>query len=163
MPSGPGGIPIEIPNIYDTHNIVAAARLDLAGMEAYRETIREPLRPGQSVSFSWSIRANEAGAYQGMVWLRLELVPKNGGRIDEMLLMARKVDINVVTILGMSGSLARILGGAGLVLSTVLGFPLIQARVTEWLKHRRRKSPRPARSPLPEPKESEEVNEPEEK
>src|SRR5512140_677863 len=38
-PGIPGGIPVEIPNIYDTHNIVAAARLDLAGMEAYREEI----------------------------------------------------------------------------------------------------------------------------
>lgn len=144
-PANPGGTPIDIPNIYDTHNIVAVARLDLAGMEAYRENIREPLRPGLPVSFSWSIRANEAGAYQGVVWLRLELVPKKGGPIEEMLLLARPVDIKVVTILGMSGSLARILGGAGLLLGTILGYPLIQTWVAEWLKRRKRKNPPAAR------------------
>src|SRR5512133_2276867 len=31
----PSSIPVEIPNLYDTHHIFAIARLDLAGVEAY--------------------------------------------------------------------------------------------------------------------------------
>lgn len=156
-------IPIDIPNIYDTHNIVAVARLDLAGMEAYRENIREPLRPGQTIRFPWSIRANEAGTYQGVVWLRLELTPKNGGQTEEMLLMARTIEIKVVTVLGMPGNLARFLGGAGLVISTVLGYPFIQARIAEWQKRRKGSGPRTGRrSPQAKPV-TEEVRAPEEK
>jgi hypothetical protein len=139
MPQTSGGIPIDIPNIYDTHNIFAVARLDLAGFEAYREEIREPMHQGQPVTFPWSIRASEAGTYRGVVWLRLELVPKDGSQKDEILLLARPIEVKVVTVLGLSGSLARIFGGAGLVLSTILGYPFIQSRVTDWLKRRKRK------------------------
>ncbi len=150
----PGGTPVEIPNIYDTHNIVAVARLDMAGVEAYREDIREPLRPGEPVTFTWSIRADEAGTYRGVVWLRLELVPKNGGQIEEMLLLARTIEIQAVTVLGLSGSLARILGGAGLILSTALGYPFIQNWVAGWLKRRRGKG-------QPPKSQSQEVSKPE--
>lgn len=151
--AGPS-FPVDIPNIYDTHNIVAVARLDLAGMEAYREEIREPMRPGQPITIPWSIRAGEAGTYRGVVWLRLELIPKNGGPVEERLLLSRAIEIRVVTVLGMSGSLARLLGGAGLVISTILGYPFIQSRVGEWLKRRRKGGQRPARRTPPEnPKE----------
>jgi hypothetical protein len=155
-------IPIDIPNIYDTHNIVAVARLDLAGMEAYRENIREPMQPGQTITFPWSIRANEAGTYQGVVWLRLELTPKGGGQTDEILLMARTIEIKVVTILGMSGGLARFLGGVGLVAGTVLGYPFIQARIAEWQKRRKGSGPRAGRR-SPPAKPVTEVHSPEEK
>ncbi len=147
-PAGqPGGTPVEIPNIYDTHNIVAVARLDMAGVEAYREDIRQPMRPGEPVAFTWSIRADEAGASRGVVWLRLELVPKNGGQIEEILLLARTIEIQAVTVLGLSGSLARILGGAGLILSTALGYPFIQNWVAGWLKRRRGKGRPPKSQP----------------
>lgn len=132
---------IEIPDLYATHNIVALARLDMAGMEAYREDIRQPLSPGRPVVFRWSIRANEAGLYRGVVWLHLELVPKNGGPIDELLLLARPIEIQAVTVLGLPGDVARILGGLGVVVSAVLGYPAIQRWVGAGLKRmRRRKS-----------------------
>jgi hypothetical protein len=82
-----------------------------------------------------------------VVWLRLELVPKNGGQIEEMLLLARTIEIQAVTVLGLSGSLARILGGVGLILSTVLGYPFIQNWVTGWLKRRRGKGQPPKSRP----------------
>lgn len=156
-------IPIDIPDIYDTHNIVAVARLDLAGMEAYRENIREPLLPGQTIKFPWSIRASEAGTYQGVVWLRLEITPKSGGQTEEMLLLARTIEIKVVTILGMSGSLARFLGGVGLVISTVLGYPFIQAGIAEWQKRRKGSGPRAGRRSPPAKAVTKEVRAPEDR
>jgi hypothetical protein len=140
----PDSIPFEIPNIYDTHNIFAIARLDLAGVEAYREDIRKPLRPGEPVTFRWSIRASAAGTYRGVVWLRLNLVPKAGGPVDEMLLLARPIEIHAVSVLGLPVDLARILGGVGLLLSMVLGYPFFQSRVEEWQKQRKRKGHPPA-------------------
>jgi hypothetical protein len=132
-----GGTPIDIPNIYETHNIVAVARLDMAGLEAYRDELREPLRPGRAVAFRWSVRANDAGRYRGVVWLHLELIPRAGGPVERILLMARTIEIEAVTVFGMSGSAARVLGIAGVLLSTVLGFPFIQRQFETWWKRRR--------------------------
>lgn len=143
-PQQSGGTPVDIPNIYDTHNIVAVARLDMAGIEASREDIREPLLAGQPVTFLWSIRANEAGTYRGVVWLRLELVPKAGGPIDEVVLLARPIEVKAVTVFGLPGSTARILGGVGVLLSTVIGYPIIQDWIKAWLKRRKGKNQPPA-------------------
>ncbi len=139
-------VPFDIPNLYDTHTILAVARLDLAGMEAYRENIREPLLPGQSTTFRWSIRAEEPGIYRGVVWLRLEMIPRAGGAITEQLLLSRPIEIRAVTVLGLPGSTARLLGGVGLVASTFLGFPFIQ-RWIENLRQSRKK--RAAQDQLP--------------
>lgn len=134
-------VPFDIPNIYDTHNIVALARLDLAGLEAYREAIREPLRPGREVTFRWSIRANESGIYRGVVWLHLELVSKKDGTTEQQLVMARTIEVEAVTVLGMPGWLARSLGALGLVASTVFGYPLVQRQIEGWLKNKKNNSP----------------------
>lgn len=136
-------IPVDIPNIYDTHNLVAVARLDMAGVEAYREEMREPLRPGREITFRWSIRANEAGLYRGVVWLHLELVPKEGGPIERQLLMARTIEVQAVTVFGLSGGLARSLGALGLIASTLLGYPLIQRQIDAWLARRKKPLPPP--------------------
>jgi hypothetical protein len=43
---------VEIPNLYETHNVIAEARLDMAGMEVQPAgTISEPLTQGQPVTF----------------------------------------------------------------------------------------------------------------
>ena len=50
------GQTVQIPNLYDTHNVIAEARLDLAGRRRpASEAISEPLLPGQSVTFYWSV------------------------------------------------------------------------------------------------------------
>lgn len=131
-----GGTPIDIPDIYETHTILAVARLDMAGVEAYRENIREPLFPGEPAVFRWSIRPGEAGVYRGVVWLHLELVPKAGGAIDEIVLLAKPIEIQAVTVLGLPGNLARIFGGIGLIVSTLLGFPFLQRWIEQRLKQR---------------------------
>lgn len=129
-PETPGstveGTPVEIPNVYDTHNVVAVARLDIAGLDSWRDEIREPLRPGQPVTFRWSVRAEESGMFRGVVWLHLEFVPKEGGEVEKVTLLARPIDIEAVTVMGMSGSTARLLAGLGLVASTLLGLPFLQ-------------------------------------
>jgi hypothetical protein len=152
--------PIQIPNIYDTHVLLAVARLDLAGMEAYRENIREPLTPGEPTVFRWSIRANEAGVYRGVVWLRLEMVPRAGGAVSEQLLLSRPIEIRAVTVLGLPGSTARILGGIGLVASTILGYPFIQRWIENFRAQRKpartsRKTPGTTSTQQPEPGKAE--------
>lgn len=147
-------IPVDIPNIYETHNLMAVARLDIAGMEAIREEIREPLLQGREVSFHWSVRANETGMYRGVVWLHLEMVPKTGGAVERILLLARPIDIEAYTVFGMSGSLARTLGVLGLIASTLLGYPFIQ-KLFDSLFQRKREAPQPPAANRPPPTEIE--------
>src|SRR5574341_1765268 len=54
------GQTVQIPNLYDTHNVIAEARLDIAGLEVRpSDVISEPLAPGQSATFYWSVRPAE--------------------------------------------------------------------------------------------------------
>jgi hypothetical protein len=132
--------PVDIPNIYETHSLLAVARLDMAGMEVYRDSIREPLLPGRPATFRWSVRANDSGTYRGVVWLHLEMIPRGGGAVNEMLLLSRPIEIRAVTVLGLPGDLARVLGGFALAASTILGFPFVQ----QWIERMRKGRPTPA-------------------
>ena len=141
------GTPVDIPDLYETHNVFAVARLDMVGLEADRNDIREPMRPGQPVTFYWSVRASEAGRYRGVVWLHVELVPKDGGTTEEILLLARPIEINAVTVLGMPGDLARVLGMIGVFASTVIGYPFIQKWIESWQKRKKLAAGQPQPAP----------------
>ncbi|HET6821790.1 MAG TPA: hypothetical protein VFH34_04025, partial [Anaerolineales bacterium] len=63
---------VEVPNLYESHHVIAEARFDLAGMEVRpAELVSEPLAPGNSVTFRWSVRPQDAGLYRGTIWLYL--------------------------------------------------------------------------------------------
>jgi hypothetical protein len=130
-------VPINAPDLYSTYNLVAVGRLDMAGVEAFREERREPLQPGREVVFHWIIRADAARVYRGVVWLHLDLVPKSGAAVERVLLLARTVEVEAVTVFGLSGSAARCLGILGMAASVWLGYPFI----LDWvkLKHDRQK------------------------
>ncbi|HSV85879.1 MAG TPA: hypothetical protein VLH85_04850, partial [Levilinea sp.] len=92
-----GGTPlddeiIEVTDLYDTHNLVLEARLDLAGMQiAPQASISEPLRRGQALTFYWSISPSQPGTYRGNLWVYLNLVPKGGGELERIALVANRL------------------------------------------------------------------------
>lgn len=135
-------VAVNIPDIYATHNIVAIARLELAGVQAFRQEIQEPLLPGRKTAFRWRIRAGEAGRFRGVVWLHLDLVPKKGGPYERVLLLARPIEIETVTVFALSANLARGIGILGLVLSIILAFPFIPDGWKAWSKKRGKPSAR---------------------
>lgn len=121
------GTPVELPNLYETHNLVVETRLDLAGPDISPQgTMSELLRSGQKAQFAWSIHPNETGIYRGMLWLYLNIVPKSGGEIDRRTLLARQVEIEAVNVLGLPAKVVRWTGILGTVASTILGFPFFQ-------------------------------------
>jgi len=121
--------PMNIPNLYDDYNLVAEARLDLAGMEVEPYgVIQTPMRPGQRLDFFWSVRAAEAGIYRGTLWLYLNLEPKSGGESDQQALLARPLELKVVSFLGMPAWVGRVLGGVSGVAGLVLGIPFADLR-----------------------------------
>ena len=125
---------VQIPDLYETHHVTAEARLDLAGMVVEpSQTISEPLSPGKPVNFYWSVRPNEAGRYQGSVWLHLRFIPKSGGVESRIPVSVQLIDIQVNSFLGiLSGSSARGFGAAGSVVGTILGIPFL-GDASKWL------------------------------
>jgi hypothetical protein len=131
---------VQIPNLYETHNVIAEARLDLAGMQVEpSQAISEPLSPGKPVTYYWSVRPNEAGDYQGSVWLHLIFLPKAGGPEERIPVTVQFIDIHVTSFLGfLSGGAARGFGAFGSIIGTVLGLPFLDD-VLRWIWGKRGK------------------------
>jgi hypothetical protein len=131
---------VEIPNLYESHNVIAEARFDLAGMEVRpTELVSEALSPGNSVTFRWSIRPADVGLYRGAIWLYLRFVDKQSGEESRKTISAQLVEIEAVNFLGLSGEFARTTGIIGSVVGTIIGFPFLED-IIKFLFRRRRVS-----------------------
>ena len=131
---------IEIPDLYDTHNVTAEARLDMAGMEVSPpESIFEPLKRGQSATFYWSIRPQETGVYRGTVWLHLNFTNRSTGEESRIAVSAQIVEIEAVDFFGLSVNFVRTSGVIGSVVGGVVGFPYIEDIIKFLFRRRKRK------------------------
>jgi hypothetical protein len=126
--------PVQIPDVYDTHNVMAEARLDIAGLAvAPDEQVSLSLRPGETVEFRWNVRAGEIGAYKGTAWLYLRFLPLDGGPESREALNAMDIEICTVNFLGIGGPAARLMGAAGVFIGGLFGFGDL-LRGVRWLR-----------------------------
>ena len=133
------GQTVQIPNLYETHNVIAEARLDLAGVDVRPgDVVTEPVLPGQAATFYWSVHPSASGTYRGTAWLFLRFINKATEEESHIPISAQNVEISTSEVLGMGGSLARTAGGVGSVVGAVLGFPFA-GDVLKWLWKRIRK------------------------
>ncbi|MBN2386171.1 MAG: hypothetical protein JXB85_04070 [Anaerolineales bacterium] len=136
------GQAVEIPNLYDTHTVLAIARLDMAGLEvAPPGQVSEALRPGRSVTFYWSIRPAEVGQYRGTVWFLLRFIPLDGGPESERALAALPIEVEAISFYGLKAGPARWLGAIGAFFGGVLGMPFLED-IARWLFDRLRRRAR---------------------
>lgn len=132
---------VEIPNVFETHNVLAQARLDMAGMEVRPAgEINEPLRPGQSVTFYWSVRPEDVGNFRGTVWFYLTYIPLDGSPESRQAISAQVIEIQATSFFGMQAGLARVLGLVGTALGSVLGMPFLEDSL-RWLWRRIKRKP----------------------
>jgi hypothetical protein len=135
---------VEIPNLYETHFVVAEARLDMAGMEVQPPgMISEPMTPGKAVTFYWSVRPEKSGRYEGTAWLHLRFIPMitpNGEQETRIPVSVQFLEIESKSFLGfLTGGAARGIGALGSVIGSVLGFPFVDDFVKLlWGKIRRK-------------------------
>lgn len=130
---------IEIPNLYETHNVIAEARVDMAGMEISPPGLSgQALAQGQSVTFYWSIRPAETGIYRGTVWFYLRFVDRQNGEESQKPVSAQRVEIEAVNLFGLSGNFARTTGVIGSVIGTVIGFPFFEDIIKLLIKRRKK-------------------------
>jgi hypothetical protein len=132
-----GGKVIEIPNLYESHHVIAEARFDIAGMDVRpAELVSEALSPGNAVTFRWSVRPQTVGHYRGTIWLYLRFVDKQSGEESRKTISAQTVEIESVNFLGFSGEFARTTGVIGSVVGTIIGFPFFEDIIKLFLKRR---------------------------
>lgn len=133
--AGVGGVQ---PAIYDAYNLVLQSHLDLPGIvRTPTGEISQAMLPDQPVEFLWYLRPLTPGLYSGKVWLHLRFIPRSTGQEERILLAAQQVDIQVVSLLGMSSSQARLLGSVGLVVGVFLGLDGVLSWGLEQLAKRR--------------------------
>ena len=116
------GEAVLIPNVYDTHNVMVEARLDMAGLTVQPDDLTSlSLRPGETVTFRWNVRSMEIGTFRGTVWLYLRFLPLSGGPESREALKVLDIEIETVNFLGLGGPAARLMGWVGVVLSGLIG------------------------------------------
>jgi hypothetical protein len=128
---------VEIPNLYESHQVIAEARFDIAGMEVRPpDLVSEALTPGSSVTFRWSVRPPDVGVYRGTIWLYLRFVDKQSAEESRKTVSAQLMEIEAVNFLGLSGEFARTTGIIGSVVGTIIGFPFFEDIVKLLFKRR---------------------------
>ena len=136
------GETIEIPNLYETHHVIAEARFDVAGLQVSPTGLSsQTLAQGQTARFFWSILPAEVGIYRGTVWLHLRFVDKVSGEESQTAVSAQIVEIEAVNLFGIPANVVRFAGGAGSIIGSILGFPFLEDTV-RFILNRRRKGTR---------------------
>jgi hypothetical protein len=123
-------------DVYQTHNVIAEAHLDMAGIDVRpSETVSEPLLPGESAVFRWRMHPTEPGNYVGTSWLFLEFVHKSTQTRSRVALSAQTVKIEATSLFGLGGNVARWVGGLGLIAAGLVGFPYADD-LLKWFRAR---------------------------
>jgi hypothetical protein len=134
------GETMEVPNLYETHHVIAEARLDMAGVEVRPpELISSPMGPAQPVTFYWSIRPPSSGTYKGTAWLFVRFVDKQTGQESHRAVSAQTVEIQSTELFGLSAAFARVTGAIGSVIGGILGFPFVDDILKAFYRRLKRK------------------------
>lgn len=111
--------------LFQSHNVLAEARLEIPGASLRPSaTVKQPLRPGQTLTFFWNIGAPEAGNYSGTAWFYLTFLRLADGAQTRVAVAALPVEIHATRLAGLTGEMARRLGALALFFAAALGLPL---------------------------------------
>jgi hypothetical protein len=106
---------------YSNYNVMAEGKFETVGITVEpANPTRESMPPGQPVRFKWEISAEQAGTYHGNVWLSLRFLPRDGSTPIQEPIYVSKIMIHTTSLLGLNGSMARLVGGMGVLVSFAL-------------------------------------------
>jgi len=86
--------------------VALETRLEVSGLPANDRTYQSVLLPQAAISFSWDVRANNPGTYEGKVWVWV------GQGQDRQMILAAPFTLTCIRILGIPVWVLR-WGGAG--------------------------------------------------
>lgn len=130
-------------DIYDRYNIMVEAKVETAGLTiAPANPTRVSMPPGQPVYFKWVVNAQQTGIYHGKVWLSLRFLPLDGTTPIQEPIYVNDLELNVTSIIGLSGSMARLVGG----LCAVIGILLVSGDMFSRATRRKKENVDPLAS-----------------
>ncbi len=116
----------EFSDVYSQYNLMAEGRFEVAGMQVDPAgPVRESLLKNQTIKLKWQISAQQAGNYTGTVWLLLRFLPLDGGPAEEVPILVHQLNLDATSLLGLSGPVARLLGGLGIVVGLALSYDVM--------------------------------------
>jgi hypothetical protein len=123
----------------DAAHPIAEARLEVPGaLVRPPDSIHEALVPDRSLDFSWTVVLSAPGEYGGNAWSFLTIQEESSARSSRIALGAQTVQMQSITLLGMGGEAARIVGGLSLIVGLVLGLPFVEVGA-RWTARRRKR------------------------
>jgi hypothetical protein len=118
---------------YTSNNVMVEARFEVAGVRATpANPIRESMPTRQEIRFEWEVNADEQGISTGLIWLSLRFLPLDGGTPVQVPIYVREVQIRTMSLFAISGPVARLSGGVGIILGLSLIFSDMIAMVKHW-------------------------------
>ena len=127
----------EFSDVYDSYNIMAEARFEVAGIKVSpADPTREAMPSGQSVKFKWQVSTDQAGPYDGTVWLSLRFLPLDGSQASQIPIFIREVGIHSSSLFGLNETMTFVLGGVGVMLAAVIIFDDMIGWVKRWMKNK---------------------------
>lgn len=96
------------------------ARVEIEGV-AYTPVgeVAQALLPGRAVQFTWSVRAAQAGDFDGAIWIHSQPVSVESDQSARRVIAAPKIEIQTRDVFGLGGPWARALGSASAVIGAV--------------------------------------------
>lgn len=129
-PDQPFGESNQIPDIYISHSVMTEARLDMSGIQDYpSDQVSQSLLPRETVTFTWRLKPERSGLSRGTVWTYLEFLPRDGGEGFQLPIYSQVVEIPVISLFGLTGPSARVIGVIGFLIGFLLIFDRVLARI----------------------------------
>ena len=118
-------------DIYQRYNLMVEGRLEAAGVRLDpANPRRESLPPGQTVTISWQVTAQDTASHPAKVWLLLRYLPLQGGPAGEVPVYVHDLDLRAMSLFGLGGPQARLWGSVGIILALALNYDVMIG----WIK-----------------------------
>ncbi len=108
-------------------NLMVDARLEIpdARLQPPPGLVSQTLLMSQSLHFEWRAAPYRATEINGAVWVYYRFVAPKTGEQEQVLVAVKPVQMQVVSLAGLSAGAARAAGWAGAVFGIILSFPLL--------------------------------------
>jgi hypothetical protein len=123
------GSPSPCPAAVNSSTFTLASRLELPGVShSPGSELYQPIIPCRPVFQAWTIHSTERGNFSGTVWLHLVVIFLHADFDWQFPVAAIPVDIKVISLVGLSGTQARLVGVLVILVGLALNIDLLVRR-----------------------------------
>lgn len=113
----------------NSSNVSLASRLELPGVfSSPGSELYQPIIPCRPVFQAWTTFPAQAGSFSGTVWLHLAVIWLHADYDPQLPVAAIPLDIDVISLAGLPGAQARLVGVLAILVGLALNIDLIVRR-----------------------------------